>query len=95
MRPLPARQKQPTEVRTLTFDFSTKLATGDALTGTATITVDTGITAAGTTRSGNTVTTRISSGTDAEDYRVECSCATTGGDTLELAVTIEVRADAN
>ena len=94
-QPLPTRAKQPTETRTITFNFQPKLATGDALTGSATITVDSGITAAGTSRNGNIVTTRVSSGTAASDYRIECSCATTGGDTLELAATIEVRADAN
>lgn len=91
----PTRQKQPGEARTLSFDFTDKLASGDSLTGTATVTVASGLTAGTPSRTGNVVSVRLSSGTDGTDYNVQCSCATTDGDTLHLDATIEVREAAN
>ena len=95
MSDLPVRQKKPAEVRTITFDFGTKLASGDSLTGSATVTVPSGLTAASPVRSGNEVNVRLSGGTDASDYTVKCSCATTNGDTLQLSMLVEVRENAN
>ena len=93
--PLATRQKQAGEKRTLPFDFTSKLADDDALTGTATVTAATGLTADNVVRTGNIVTMQLSSGSAGTDYRVDCQCSTTSGDVLRLSVTIEVRADVN
>jgi hypothetical protein len=95
MLPTPERTKTPLEARALTFEFSDKLAPGDTLTGSATITPATGITAAGTLVTGTKVNTRLSGGTDGRDYLVTCRIGTTLGDTLELDVLLLVRAGVN
>lgn len=89
------RTKQPDETRTLTFEFSDKLATGDALTGAATITADTGLTVAGATVSGTTVTCQVSGGAHGSNYNVSCKMSTTQGDVLELDALIAVIANEN
>jgi hypothetical protein len=92
---IPTRRKQPTEKRTLTFEFAEKLAPGDALTGSPTITASSGITATAGSKSGTTVSTQVSGGTAGNEYTVSCRIGTTQGDVLELDVVVEVRDDAN
>lgn len=88
---LPVRQKFPPEGRTLTFDFSDKLAADDSLTGSPTVSGSSGITVSAVARSGNMITCRISGGDDQGDYVVSAICGTEGGDTLELRAIIKIR----
>ena len=83
---LPVRYKQPAEIRTLTFDFSAKLAHNATLTGTPTTVGESGITVgAGTISSnGKLVSMKVSGGSLGTTYKVTCRCGATNGDTLEL-----------
>jgi len=92
---IPARRKQPTEKRTLTFDFTEKLASGDSVTTIASVAAATGLTISAGTLVGNLVSAQISSGAAGTDYLVSCRVNTAQGDILELDVTVEVREDAN
>ena len=94
---LPIRIKQPGETRTLTFDFTDKLATGDLLTGTPVVTAATGLTAGAPALGADsrTVDVPISGGTDAVDYNVQCKCDTVNGDVLQLDATVQVREQNN
>lgn len=92
---VPTRRKQSTEKRTLTFDFGDKLAVGDTVTTVASLTAAAGLTITVGTVVDNTVTCQVSGGSDGNDYLVQCRVNTTGGDILELDVTVEVRAEAN
>jgi hypothetical protein len=95
---LPTRQKKASETRTLTFAFANKLALGDTLTGTPTVThVDpgSGLTFAGVTLSGALVSVRVAGGTDGEDYWIRAACGTTSGDLLAIDVLLEIRDRAN
>lgn len=93
--PVPTRKKYLSEARTLTFDFTDKLAVGDSLTGSPTVTNDTGITISGTSRSGSLVSLKVSGGQLNVDYRIRVSCATGAGDTVELDVIVKITNDAN
>lgn len=92
---IPARQKQPTESRSQTFDFSDKLSPGDTVLSITSVLVPSGITATAGTLVGNTVTVRFSGGAAGTDYLAQVRVTTTNGDILELDCTIEVREDAN
>ena len=93
---LPTRTKYPSEVRTVTFDFSEKLdlANGEAITG-STVTVDPGITNSTVSIATPLVSFRISGGTAGQDYHVALQVTTSGSQTLKLVFTLEVRDDAN
>jgi hypothetical protein len=94
---LPVLRKYAQEVRTITFDFSAKLAAGDSLTGTVTFGSSAGLTLTGPTV--NTTLAQayvhVSGGVVGNDYEVRCEVNTTNGDYLREVVTIEVRDDAN
>lgn len=91
----PIRTKQPAEIRTLTFDFGFKLASGATLTGSATVTVPAGLTHVGSPTVGTkTVTIQVSGGTLGQTYPVSVRCGATNGDILELDVLVRV-ADEN
>jgi hypothetical protein len=92
----PTNRKYPTERRTVTFDFSEKMAVaaGETLS-TVTITVPGGITSSSPTTSGPLVSTRIGGGTAGEDYDIVCEVITSQSQTLRLVFTLEVRDDAN
>jgi hypothetical protein len=92
---LPTRRKQSTEKRTITFDFTQKLAAGDTVSSISSLTAAAGLTISAGTLVGNQVSCQVSSGVDGSDYRVQCRVNTTLTDILELDVVIEVRADAN
>lgn len=90
----PTRTKQPAEVRKITFDFATKLNTGDAVAtvvGNA-LEVAAGLTASAPSIVGATVTALVSGGlaTNALGYKVSCRVTTTLGETLELDVYVRV-----
>lgn len=87
----PTRTKQPAEARKITFDFGSKLASGDTVSAVSSITADAGITTTGQTLSGNKVTTLVSGGTEGiAPYRISCRVTTTLGETLELDVDVRV-----
>lgn len=88
---VPTRTKQPDEIRTLTFNFESKLAQNDAITGSPTVTKDDGIDIITTQVSGNLVTLRISGGQDQNNYKINVGIATDLGDFVELDVIIRVR----
>ena len=92
---LPARRKQPTETRTLTFYFTEKLASGDTVASLTSLTASAGLTVGSGSLSSNRVTVQASGGTAGNDYTVQCRVTTTQADILELDVTVEVRDDAN
>ena len=90
----PTRIKQVGEVRTITFDFTDKLNSGDsvaAVVGGA-LEVASGLTATAPSILANKVTAKLSGGavTVVQGYRVSCRVTTTQGETLELDVTIRV-----
>jgi hypothetical protein len=93
----PRKWKQPAEVRIVTFDFTSKLNTGDSVTAIVGNALDTpaGITASAPTLNGNKVTAFLSGGAQDQTYRVACRVTTQQGETLELDVDIEVMDGAN
>ena len=91
--PIPARQKKPGEKKTLTFNFSPKLATGDGLVGLPTITSD--LTTSNAQRVGDRVSVRVEGGNEGMDYNVKVECDTGLGDRLQLDAVIEIRESAN
>jgi hypothetical protein len=94
---IPALQKYPQEIRTVTFDFRRKLSGNDTLSGTVTITASAGLTITGATVSAvlSQAYAHVSGGAAGNDYEVRCEVGTTNGDYLREVVTIEVRDDAN
>ena len=94
---IPALQKHPQEVRTVTFDFHNKLAAGDTLAGSPTITASAGLTLTGPTidTAAAQCYVHVSGGAVGNDYEVRCEVSTTRGDYLREVVRIEVRDDAN
>jgi len=99
--PLPTFQKQPTEVRRYGLDFSKKLGS-DTLTGTPTATVSlqsgggsSSLTTSGASISNPLAYITLSGGTSGQDYNVQLSCSTTGGLTLVMDMSIEVREYSN
>lgn len=93
MNTAPTRFKQAAEVRTITFDFGTKLNTGDAVASVVggALEVATGITASPPSVVLNKVTSLISGGSvSLTGYRISCRVTTTQGETLELDVNVRV-----
>lgn len=107
---MPARAKQkpdkhPTEVEVAIIDFGPKLRTGEALTGTPTVTVSPSgptlgspaITGADIEIEGVTVTTgegvifTVSGGTDGTDYDITATCSTDGTPARTLVVICPLR----
>ena len=97
--------KQPGESILFAFDFNKLLNTSETLSGTPTVTGSpSGLTigsptivTADTVVLGQTilanraVQVRISGGTDAVDYTVQCSCGTNGSNTRIIDGTLSVR----
>jgi hypothetical protein len=91
----PVRWKQPDEVRTITFDFTSKLLPGDTVASIVAL-VAPGLTVAGTVLTNNKVTALLSGGALDTTVRVSCRVTTTpGGETLELDCDVEVLDGAN
>lgn len=88
----PTRIKQAGEARTITFDFASKLNTGDSVASVVgnALTAAAGITAGAPTITGNKVTALISSGTADTTYRISCRVLTALGETVELDVDIRI-----
>jgi hypothetical protein len=80
--------KDPGDVKDISIDFTGPLATGDTLTGSATITPDTGITVDSDAVATPLVTIRLSGGTAGERYDVNCEISTTDGETFNRKVVI-------
>lgn len=98
MADTPTLQKQPLEVRTVTFEFDTKLNTGDSITAgsvAGSVTVDSGITFTTPVQDTTRVNVKISGGTVDQNYRVNCRITTAQGETLELDVIIQIREGVN
>lgn len=93
----PVRVKQPAEVRTITFDFTSKLVDGDSVNGIVgnALVAAAGITVGAPSRTGNTVTALVSGGAVTSTYRISCRVTTTLGETLELDVDVRVAAGEN
>lgn len=88
---VPVRTKQPDEIAYLTFDFGTKLVSGDAITGAPIITFDTGISILSSQVSGNLVTLRIGGGADQKLYKINVRMNTNLNASPELDVYIRIR----
>lgn len=87
--------KHPRESILYAFDFAPLLASGETLSGSPTVSVETGLTKSGAAAiDGATVEQRITGGTAGTDYVVECECATSGSNTFVITGTIKVRDDA-
>ena len=86
------RVKQPSESRFYNFDFTSKLRTGDALTGSPTVTgAPTGLTIGVPSLSSPLVQVRISGGVDGITYKLTALATTTQGDTLEVDGRLQVK----
>ncbi len=86
----------------MTFDFASKLADGDTVTGALTVTVTNvsgtatpAVTAGSPTVVGNQGLVRLSGGADGSDWNVQGKVSTTLGDTLQLDALLQVREQAN
>jgi len=90
---LPARIHLPGEEKLVTFFFGEKLRAGDQLIGTATITVDAGLTVRRTQSDLEhaLVSAIIVGGVDGEDYTVFAQHDTSDGEVLILGAVIECR----
>lgn len=85
--------KHPGETVKVAVSFAQQLGTGDSLTGTPTVTPDSGITTtspSAPTISGNTVVIWLSGGTSGVTYDIAVTVTTTGGYTLVADLEIEV-----
>lgn len=83
--------KDPNDVLDYTFDWTAYLAAiADTITGTPTLTLDTGITKNSQTNTTNTVTLIISGGTAINIYRVLCQIQTAACRTIERSFYIRV-----
>lgn len=75
--------KHPSEVIRISADFSRRLASGDTLTGSPTVSKLTGdMTIGAGSLSGALVTFTASAGTDGTITQVQVNCGTTNGETL-------------
>lgn len=94
---IPTLSKYPQETRTVTFDFREKLASGDTLAGSPSITASAGLTLTGPTISVPLAQcyVHVSGGAVGNTYQVRCEVATTNSDYLREVVEIEVSDDAN
>ena len=82
--------KDPSDVKDFTVDFSNLLPDGAALTGSATITADAGITVDSNSVSSPDVTVRLSGGTAGNRYNVAVSIASDGSETYERSFDVVV-----
>lgn len=85
--------KHPAETVKQAVDFTRWLASGDSLTGSPTVTPDSGIVTTSPSApaiSGNAVVIWISGGTSGTTYDIEVRVSTTGGYTLvaDLQITV-------
>lgn len=86
----PTRVKQAGEVRTITFDFTTKLAAGDTIASVVGGALEaTGITVSAPSIVGQKVTALVSRGS--AKHRVSCRVTTVQGETLELDADVHVK----
>ena len=75
--------KHPSEVIRVSLDFALRLANGDTLTGSPTVTKLAGdMTVGAGSLSGALVTFTVSAGTEGTITTVQASCGTTNGETL-------------
>ncbi|SRR6266446_4507686 len=94
----PILQKQKDEIRTVTFEFADKLNIGDTIVGASvagSVTTDTGITAGAPVQDVTRINTKISGGSNDQNYRINCRITTTQGEVLELDVIIQIREGVN
>jgi len=80
--------KDPDDVKDYTVDFSNLLPTGAALTGSATVTPDTGITVDSSAVASPDVTVRLSSGTAGNRYGVDVQINSDDSETYDRKITI-------
>ena len=82
--------KDPQAVLDWAFDWSNWLATSEQISGTPTITVESGLTKDSQSNTTNKVTVWLSGGTLGEVYRVSCRITTNQGRTDERTIGIRV-----
>ena len=98
--------KHPDEVVRAVVDFSGLLRQGEVLTGTPTVTPDSGLSTASaaintsveyvnrkTVEAGHAVTFTISAGTDGTTYEIKVSCGTSASQTRVAKVVVPVTSD--
>ena len=85
----PTIDHDPDTSLTYGIDFAGELATGDALTGTPTVTAS-GLTVDDATISGTDALARITGGTLGARHAVTFECGTEAGDTLQLTIYLRV-----
>lgn len=83
-------EKDPSAVLDWAFDWSNWLSTSETITGTPTITVDTGITMGSQSNTTSKVTVWLSGGTPGTTYKVACRITTNQGRTDERTIGIRV-----
>lgn len=89
--------KQPWEERTLEFDVTNALGTGDTLASVSSITVLLGgvaqadMLSGSATTSGNIVYQKIIGGVNNSDYTIRVRVVTTNGDKIEDDLVMQVR----
>lgn len=86
----PTHFKQVAEARTVTFNYGTKMNTGDTVSAVVGITSTAGITVSAPVLATPRVTALVSGGTVNTTYRLSCLVTTTQGETLELDVNLRV-----
>lgn len=86
MSQAPERTKQSTEKRTLSFDFTAKLKSGDSVSAVNSVTATpAGLTLSSSSLAANVVSIQVSGGAAGNRYDISCNVTTTpGGDILEL-----------
>lgn len=85
--------KQPGETLTFDFDFSNLLSSGETLTGTPAVTVQSGsgLSLGTPTIEGRTVKVAVGDGVNGSDYIVQCSVATSLGNVRQMDGRLQVR----
>lgn len=82
--------KDPQAVLDWAFDWTNWLATGETITGTPTITVESGLTKDSQSNTTTKVTVWLSGGTLATTYKVACRITTNQGRTDERTIGIRI-----
>ena len=82
--------KDPSEVLDWQFDWSQWLSTSETITGTPTVTVDSGITKDSQNNTTTAVTVWLSGGTLGTVYKVACRIVTNQGRTAERTIGIRI-----
>jgi len=85
--------KQPGETLTFSFDFAALLDSGETLSGSAAVTVQSGsgLSLGSPTIAGKLVKVAVGDGVDGRDYVLQCSAATSLGNVRQMDGRLQVR----